>query len=114
MFSPEETFDLLNIDAWRDGEGGWSWNDARRIRSGVSLADIAETRGDGGPPDAPTRLMRTRRILRWMRDEGMLSARSAGKVTIDWDGFNAGDGCPLEVQHKNTREPLFAFQAERI
>lgn len=73
---------ILSIDAWRDGAGSWTWNNWFRVGE---VEDIPPT---------------TRQILRFMRAEGYLSAKSAGLVMVDDDGYNLvickrSNGCPL-------------------
>ena len=83
-----EPIAVLSIDAWRDCGGGWSWN--AWYRTSVTLpAGVAN--------------LSPRRFLRLLRTEGLLSARSAGKVALDDDGYN------LTVINRHTREPLFAL-----
>ena len=81
---------ILSIDAWRDGEDGWYWNDTRLF----------------GYIDASTlkKLKTPRKILRWMRAEGFLSAQSAGKVCVH------EDDAYIEIQSRRDGEPLYAIE----
>lgn len=79
-----ETFRVLSIDAWRGIEGGWDWNNWH----GVGLAPVE------------TLNYSPRRLLAWFRQEGYLSAQSAGRVAVHDDGYNLvildrRNGCPL-------------------
>jgi hypothetical protein len=78
---------VRNIEAWRDGEGGWTWNNSSR-------------EGDVELPKDPT----TRDILKAMRDAGHLSEKSRGAVRVE----NMGEG--FEIQAKSDGEPLYALE----
>lgn len=85
-----EPVNVLNIDAWRDIDGGWTWNNWRycgRI-----------TRRELKALDTP------RRLFAWLRRHGYLSAASAGAVAQEDDGYN------LVIVDRVTREPLFAIE----
>lgn len=45
-----------------------------------------------------------RKLLSWMRSEGYLSAQSAGKVSVEDDGYN------LTIVERSNRRPLFAIE----
>lgn len=79
-----ETFRVLSIDAWRGHEGGWDWN---------KWFDV-------GRAPVETLNYTPRRLLAWFRDEGYLSAQSAGRLAVQDDGYNIvitdrRNGCPL-------------------
>lgn len=82
-------FRILSIDAWREPEGGWQWN--AWYDTGERFPRIMI---DAKP----------RAVLRWMRDNGLLSAASAGRMAIDDDGYN------IVAVAKGTREPIFAIE----
>lgn len=83
---------ILSIDAWRD-ESGWYWND---------LFTIMEV-----SPEDYNFGMTNRAILKWLREQDILTEESKGKVLID---RNEGtEGYFIEVLAKNTREPLIAI-----
>lgn len=87
---------VLSIDAWRDAEGGWTWNNWH-ARGTVTRREFARecnhyTRAG------------VRRTLRWFRENGYLSAESAGRVALEDDGHN------LVVTDRATGEPLFAIE----
>ncbi len=78
---------LVSIDAWRDCDGGWTWNNWFTVEDGVYLGnDIT-----------------ARRLLKFMRQSGWLTDESKGRVRVDWEWDI------IEIQDKNTGEPLLAF-----
>lgn len=82
-------YELRTIDAWRDGKL-WVWNDSTVLERDIMIAEDATTR----------------QILAMLRRGGFLSQYSAGKVRLqdDWP--------TLEVQNKNTYEPILALITE--
>lgn len=80
---------ILSIDAWRDADSGWTWNNWFRIGS-ITRAELDALDTD-------------RKILRYMRASGYLSAQSAGRVSVDDDGYN------VVILARGTREPIFAI-----
>lgn len=86
---PAEGYCILSIDAWREPDGGWQWN---------AWYDTGER--------FPRILIdaKPRAILRWMRDNGLLSAASAGRMALDDDGYN------IVAVAKGTHEPIFAIE----
>lgn len=86
-----KTLRILSIDAWRDPEGGWTWNNWFNAGS-ISGEDFERIKGSA------------RKTLRWFRDNGFTKAGSQGKGAVDDDGYN------LVICDKNTREPLFAIE----
>ncbi len=83
-----KTFNVLYVDAWSDGMGGWTWNEWHKV--GTVAADVVDS--FGYPVNA-------RKALKWFRDAGHTSAASAGKLCIEDDGYNIcvcrRDGSPL-------------------
>jgi hypothetical protein len=77
---------VLSIDAWADGEGGWTWNNWFKVGTVEAIPDT------------------NRKILRMMRSEGYLSEASKGKVTVDDDGYN------VVICEKSTGMPVFAIE----
>lgn len=78
---------ILSIDAWRDIDGGWFWNAWYKVGTiERSLCDL--------PP---------RKLLRYLRERGILTPGSAGKVAIEDDQYN------VVIVAKGTREPLIAL-----
>lgn len=79
---------VLSIDAWRASEGGWEWNnwhELGRVPSGVAT-------------------MSPRTLLRYLRKEGYLTSRSAGRVQVDDDGYN------MVIMLRSTAEPVLAIE----
>lgn len=80
--------EIRSVDAWRDPDGGWSYNDSfvicrEEVKNVLLNPDITN-----------------RKLLKFLRDMGVLSAESKGKVRIH-------ESWPyIEVQNKNTEEPL--------
>ena len=82
-----KTYNVLSIDAWADGLGGWEWNQWFNAGS-VDLDNLDNTR----------------QILAAMREQGFLSDESKGKVSIEDDQYN------LVICDRNTQEPVFAIE----
>jgi hypothetical protein len=82
---------ILSIDAWADGDGGWTWNGWRC----VGYVDCATFEAAGRNPRA---------LLRFMREQGFLSLSSAGLCAVDDDQHN------LVIVGRRTREPMFAIE----
>lgn len=77
-------FDVLDVDAWTDPEGGWTYNQAFTIGH-------FSTRGN-----------EKRAFIRFLNKRGIYFKK--GRTIIDvQDG-----GCIYEVQDRKTKEPLFA------
>jgi hypothetical protein len=85
------TFKILSIDAWREPEGGWTWNNAHTLEEGVMFSNDQLT---------------PRRILAALRKWGYLTSESKGRCRVD-DGGTCGD--LYEIQDKNTGKPLLAL-----
>jgi hypothetical protein len=81
-------FDLLSIDAWRECEGGWTWNAWYNLEKDIYFAESELT---------------PRKVLKALRKWGFLSDESKGKVSLDDDGYN------IVIQDKDTYEPIFAL-----
>lgn len=85
------TYKLLSIDAWREADGGWNWNNWHTV---------------GHVPTAYAD-MPARALLRALRTDGYLSAASAGRVAVEDDGYNVvivrrSDSCPvLAIEYGN-------------
>jgi hypothetical protein len=77
---------VLSIEAWRTHEGGWTWNSWHKVGEVESVPDT------------------NRGVIKLLRDEGYLSEKSKGRVTVEDDGYNK------VVVDRNTREPLFAIE----
>lgn len=77
---------VLSIDAWRYDEG-WTWNDMHKI----------------GTLDASAADLSTRRLLRLLRNKGILGLQSTGKVYVDRDEDY------ITVCARSNGEPLYAI-----
>jgi len=86
-----DKINILSIDAWREPEGGWTWNAWFRIGA-IPVAEFAAI------ADSP------RKLFRWFREAGMLGYASKGRVALEDDGYN------VVIVNKSTREPLFAIE----
>lgn len=82
------TYRVLSIDAWRY-DGGWQWNQWY-LAGHVYRHDI-----DG---------QSNRHILRVLREAGMLSQQSAGRLRIEDDQYN------LVVCDRSNGEPVCAIE----
>ena len=91
---------LLSIDAWRDPEGGWDWNNISTIEEGIFIAEDSDL------------LTSSRKLLKYFRDNlCVLSDKSKGRVFVDFSN-DVLSGCVLiVVHHKGTGEPLFALSS---
>lgn len=83
-----DTVRVLTIDAWREAEGGWTWN------AWYGVGHVPLEVCDYTP----------RRLLAYMREAGYLAAASRGRCAIEDDGYN------VIVMARGTREPLFALE----
>jgi len=90
---------LLSIDAWRDPEGGWCWNDSHTIEEGIVIAEDSEL------------LTSSRKLLKYFRDNlCVLSDKSKGRVFVDFNN-DIMDGVLIVVHHKGTGAPMFALSS---
>lgn len=80
--------ELREIDAWRDPEGNWIWNESYALADDLIFAEDALT---------------PRKILKKLREWGYLSPSSKGQVRI------VDDGEIIEVQEKSTARPILAL-----
>lgn len=73
METTNKELNILSVDALHDGQG-WSWNAWYKI----------------GTIDKQTfeSLDTTRKLLKWMRQEGYLSDYSKGRVVVEDDQYN--------------------------
>ena len=86
-------FKLLSIDAWREPEGGWTWNDAFTLEDGIFLDESRLT---------------PRKIAAFLRRSGFLNEHSAGRIRVDMHP-ELCDGYLIEILAKATGEPVFAL-----
>lgn len=85
-------YTLLSIDAYKDEEGCWVWNDLYKLEEDIF---IHETR------------LTPRTILKALRQWDYLTERSKGRVTV---GYPHGNDL-IEILAKGTQEPLLALSA---
>lgn len=85
-----KTYRILSIDAWAGMERGiWEWNNWHHVGN-FPAALIGES---------------SRKILKYFREElGMLNENSAGRVSIEDDGYN------IVILEKSNRRPLYAIE----
>lgn len=81
------TVNVLSIDAWADGDGGWTWNNWHK----VGECDL-----DTLPEDEAGKVV-------WFVSEGYASARALTECFIDDDQYN------FVLTVRSTFEPLFAI-----
>lgn len=78
---------VLSIDAWRSVDGGWDWNAWHRCgEAPLAWCDL-----------------KPRALFRAMRDAGIITRESRGRVAVEDDGYN------IVVMARGTREPLIAL-----
>jgi hypothetical protein len=86
------TVNVLSIDARRNCDNCWEWNDWHKVgRIDVSVCDLP-----------------ARALLKVMRSEGYLSAYSAGRVAVKDDGYNR------MIVRRSDNMPLFAIDYEEL
>lgn len=86
-----KTLRILSIDAWREPDGGWFWNNWFHVGS-ISGEDFERIEGNA------------RKTLKWFRDNGYLKSTSGGKCEVDDDQYN------LVICARSMHEPLFAIE----
>lgn len=80
-------YELRSIDAWRTS-GTWEWNAFYHLESDIFIDDDDTT---------------NREILTMLRRSKFLSKESAGRISVNDDGYI------IEIQLKGTKEPILAF-----
>jgi hypothetical protein len=78
---------ILSIDAWGNNRNGYDWNNWHTI--GTISADCL----DWTP----------RQLLKHFRESGYLTSASAGRCSIDDDGYN------IIIKERATERPLYAI-----
>lgn len=81
-------YEILSIEAWRYDDG-WNWNSWQTLDFG--LVEFAD------------KDMTARKVLKWARDENLLSDRSKGKCCLENDGYQ------ITINNRNTGEPLYSL-----
>lgn len=78
---------ILSIDAWRDCDGGWTWNNWWKCgEAPLAWCDL-----------------KPRALFRTLRDAGIITRASRGRVAVEDDGYN------VIVMARGTREPVIAL-----
>ena len=80
---------LLGIDAYRDSENRWTWNDWFEIEGDIYLDESI--------------LKSPRMLLEFCRRSNWLNKQSKGQLTIQDDGYN------VFICYRKTAEPILAF-----
>lgn len=80
--------ELRSIDAWRDGDDGWTWNDSFRE------CDVTFNEDQ----------MNDDTLVQWCIDNGYLLSTAVGLVEVYHDG-----GRLYEIQDKADNQPILAF-----
>jgi hypothetical protein len=70
--------------------GVWTWNNMFTIEEDVYIDPK----------------LTNRQLLKFMRESGWLSEQSKGKIRIEDTGYD------IEIQNRNTYEPLYAFRPQ--
>ena len=76
-------YEILQVEAWADGDGGWTYNNAFRLGTMKTAAKKPE-----------------KAFRRWLSRKGVCFKKYA-TIAVD-------DGYVLEIQDRKTGEPLFA------
>jgi len=80
---------LLGIDAYRDSENSWIWNNWFEIEGDIYLDESI--------------LNSPRKLLEFCRRSSWLTKQSKGHLTIEDDGYN------VVICNRRTHEPIIAF-----
>jgi len=80
--------ELREIDALKNAEGVWTWNESYVLADDIIFCEAALT---------------PRTILKTLRDWGYLSQASEGRVRV------VDDGELIEIQEKSTGRPVLAL-----
>lgn len=86
--------EFLRVEATRH-DGEWTWNDSFWVSSKMASDKEVE------------KLLTPRAILRGLRERGHFTEKSKGRLRVE--RFE-GDPTTIEIQDKNTNEPLFAYR----
>lgn len=86
-------FKLLQIDAWREPEGGWTWNNHYLLEEGICIQENYIT---------------PRRIASALRRWGYLAPQSTGLIRVDMHN-EIVDGYLIEILDRRNGEPVFAL-----
>ncbi len=88
MDDSSKTINVLSIDAWADGEDGWTWNNWHKVGTcALATCDL--------PPAE---------VIAFMISAGYLNADAATRCEVDDDQYN------MVIIDAVSREPLFALE----
>jgi hypothetical protein len=88
MADSNKTIAILSIDAWAEGENGWTWNQWFKVgECTLETCDLPEAE-----------------IIRFMINEGYLSEQAVEGCVVDDDQYN------VVICDAETLEPLFALE----
>ena len=94
LFADVYPIEIRSIDAWKNPEGGWDHNNSFVILREECKSILISSE------------ITTRKLLQFLREMGVLSENSKGRVRIE-------DNWPyLEIQNKDTFEPLIQIYFE--
>jgi phage antirepressor YoqD-like protein len=82
-----ENFKVLSIDAWGSPEG-WQWNQWYTV----------------GEIPKECLAWKPRKLFKWLRENGFLGDKSAGKISWEDDQYN------IVIKEKSNDRPLFAIE----
>ena len=89
-----EKIKILKIDACRN-DGYWEWNNWYYYSAAITVEEFQGLKSN-------------RATLKLLRDFGLLSDFSKGKVSVEDDGYN------VVVQQKSTGRPILAIEYGRV
>lgn len=79
---------LLQIDAWRDSDNLWQWNNSFKLEDDIHIQENISNRS----------------LIKFFRNDlKVINDYSKGRVAIEDDQYN------LVLVDKNTNQPLFAL-----
>lgn len=85
-------FELRSVDALREAEGGWYWNDSFVLERDIIMHEDEIT---------------SRKVFKFLRDADYLADQSKGRLTLveDWP--------VLEIQRSSDGRPFLALICEK-
>ena len=89
--SPDTVYDICSIDAIKDNNGSWSYNDQYYVGQATDKVLTDDI------------LNNSRKVLKWLRDNDYLDDSSKGKVKV------VNDDNVVEIQMKSNSKPFLAI-----
>ena len=86
----ENMYTLYSIDAWKEPEGGWTYNIMYEIEKNIYLDSELSSRA----------------LLKFMRRCGWLTEFSKGKVEVNNTEYD------IEILNHSNKKPLFCFRPQ--